>query len=103
MRQAVTFLLWHCLGQGVKMSKSVGNVTDPRMVIEGGKDLTADPAYGADVLRLWVASVDFTADVLIGSKILAQACTFPCSCHPCLSAERLHAILCIWQIERGQS
>lgn len=59
--------------QGIKMSKSIGNVTDPRTVIEGGKDAEKDPAYGADVLRLWVASVDFTADVLVGGKILAQA------------------------------
>ncbi|KAK9813953.1 hypothetical protein WJX73_006457 [Symbiochloris irregularis] len=58
--------------RGVKMSKSVGNVTDPRQVIDGGKDAKADPPYGADVLRLWVASVDFTGDVLIGAKILAQ-------------------------------
>ena len=57
------------------MSKSVGNVTDPRQVIDGGKDVKAEPAYGADVLRLWVASVDFTGDVLIGGKILAQACS----------------------------
>ncbi|GFR52057.1 hypothetical protein Agub_g14579 [Astrephomene gubernaculifera] len=54
------------------MSKSLGNVVDPRVVIEGGKDAKQQPAYGADVLRLWVASVDYTSDVAIGSGILRQ-------------------------------
>jgi isoleucyl-tRNA synthetase len=31
-----------------------------------------EPSYGADVLRLWVSSVDYTGDVLIGSQILRQ-------------------------------
>ena len=30
------------------------------------------PAYGADVLRLWVSSVDYSVDVPIGSNILKQ-------------------------------
>jgi len=30
------------------------------------------PAYGADVMRLWVSSVDYTGDVLIGPQILRQ-------------------------------
>jgi hypothetical protein len=42
------------------MSKSLGNVVDPRSIIEGGKDKNKEPPYGADVLRLWVASVDYT-------------------------------------------
>jgi isoleucyl-tRNA synthetase len=58
--------------KGMKMSKSLGNVIDPRIVIEGGKDQKKDPAYGADVLRLWVSSVDYASDVLIGSTILKQ-------------------------------
>jgi isoleucyl-tRNA synthetase len=58
--------------KGVKMSKSLGNVVDPRLVIEGGKDEKADPPLGADVLRLWVASVDYTSDVLVGPAILRQ-------------------------------
>jgi isoleucyl-tRNA synthetase len=58
--------------KGYKMSKSVGNVVDPRLVIQGGKDLKKDPAYGADVLRLWVASVDYTNDVCIGDGIIKQ-------------------------------
>mmetsp|Transcript_17141 Transcript_17141/g.42973 ORF Transcript_17141/g.42973 Transcript_17141/m.42973 type:complete len:1295 (-) Transcript_17141:143-4027(-) len=57
---------------GRKMSKSLGNVVDPRVVIEGGKDEKKDPPYGADVLRLWVASVDYSSDVMIGPGILKQ-------------------------------
>ena len=49
---------WHV--QGLKMSKSLGNVLDPRTIMEGGKDQKKEPALGADVLRLWVASVDYT-------------------------------------------
>lgn len=60
--------------RGIKMSKSIGNVVDPRGVIEGGKDQKKEPAYGADVLRLWVSSVDYTNDVLIGGNILSQVC-----------------------------
>lgn len=58
--------------KGRKMSKSLGNVVDPRKVIEGGKNQKQEPAYGADVLRLWVSSVDYTSDVAIGSGILKQ-------------------------------
>lgn len=48
---------------GRKMSKSLGNVVDPNSVIK---------EYGADVLRLWVASVDYTSDVRIGKNTLHQ-------------------------------
>lgn len=58
--------------RGLKMSKSVGNVVDPRTVIEGGKDQKQSPGYGADVLRLWVSSVDYTGDVMIGPQVLRQ-------------------------------
>ena len=34
--------------------------------------LQEEPTYGADVLRLWVSSVDYTGDVLIGPQILRQ-------------------------------
>lgn len=48
---------------GRKMSKSIGNVIEPAKVIE---------QYGADVLRLWVASVDYTSDVRVSDNILKQ-------------------------------
>lgn len=58
--------------KGQKQSKSLGNVVDPLSVIEGGKNQKKQPPYGADVLRLWVASVDYTVDVGIGDAILKQ-------------------------------
>nr|WP_287129376.1 isoleucine--tRNA ligase [Candidatus Cyanaurora vandensis] len=58
--------------QGHKMSKSLGNVVDPQLVIAGGKDPKKDPPYGADVLRLWVSSVDYTADMRLGRTALSQ-------------------------------
>ena len=58
--------------KGYKMSKSLGNVVDPISVIEGGNNKKVDPAYGADVLRLWVASVDYAGDVCIGKNIIKQ-------------------------------
>jgi isoleucyl-tRNA synthetase len=58
--------------QGRKMSKSIGNVVDPSIVINGGKNQKEEPAYGADVLRLWVSSVDYSSDVPLGKNILKQ-------------------------------
>ncbi len=58
--------------QGRKMSKSMGNVIDPAIVISGGKNQKEEPPYGADVLRLWVSSVDYTSDVPISKNILKQ-------------------------------
>jgi hypothetical protein len=42
------------------------------VVIEGGKDQKKEPPYGADVLRLWVSSVDYSSDVMVGPGILKQ-------------------------------
>ena len=50
-------------GQGRKMSKSLGNTILP-------KDITEK--YGADILRLWVSSVDYREDVRISENILQQ-------------------------------
>lgn len=50
-------------GEGRKMSKSLGNVIIPAEVMD---------KLGADILRLWVASVDYTADVRISDKIMTQ-------------------------------
>lgn len=58
--------------QGRKMSKSIGNVVDPYVVINGGKNQKQEPPYGADVLRLWVSSVDYSSDVPLGGNILKQ-------------------------------
>lgn len=58
--------------KGRKMSKSIGNVIDPQVVIQGGSNQKLEPAYGADILRLWVSSVDYTSDVPISKTILKQ-------------------------------
>ena len=58
--------------KGYKMSKSMGNVVDPAVIINGGKNQKKEPAYGADILRLWASSVDYSADVPIGQGILKQ-------------------------------
>ncbi|MFO7630038.1 MAG: isoleucine--tRNA ligase, partial [Prochlorococcaceae cyanobacterium] len=58
--------------KGRKMSKSLGNVVDPAVLVEGGNNQKQEPAYGADVLRLWVSSVDYSADVPLGPGIVKQ-------------------------------
>jgi isoleucyl-tRNA synthetase len=58
--------------QGRKMSKSMGNGIDPAVVINGGKNQQQEPPYGADILRLWISSVDYTNDIPLGKNILKQ-------------------------------
>ena len=58
--------------KGYKMSKSLGNVVNPNLIIQGGNNRKLEPAYGADVLRLWAASVDYSGDVGIGNNIIKQ-------------------------------
>ncbi|HER0895848.1 TPA: isoleucine--tRNA ligase [Streptococcus pyogenes] len=50
-------------GKGEKMSKSKGNIISPNDVAK---------QYGADILRLWVASVDTDNDVRVSMEILGQ-------------------------------
>lgn len=50
-------------GLGKKMSKSLGNVITPEEVMK---------KYGADILRLWVASSDYSEDVRISDEILTR-------------------------------
>jgi isoleucyl-tRNA synthetase len=50
-------------GEGKKMSKSQGNVISPAQII---KD------YGADILRMWVASSDYNEDIRISKEILSR-------------------------------
>ncbi len=47
--------------KGMKMSKSIGNTIVPQQIVD---------QYGADILRLWVAQTDYTADQRIGPEIL---------------------------------
>ena len=58
--------------KGFKMSKSLGNVVDPKKIINGGGNQKLEPAYGADTLRLWISSVDYSGDVCIGDNIMKQ-------------------------------
>ncbi len=54
---------WTVDGEGRKMSKSLGNGIAPQDIIS---------KYGADILRLWVASSDYHADVRVSPEILKQ-------------------------------
>lgn len=57
---------------GRKMSKSLGNGIEPKVVIEGGKNQKDEPPYGADVLRLWVSSADYSSEIAVSKGILKQ-------------------------------
>uniref|UniRef100_A0A8C0SKV0 isoleucine--tRNA ligase n=1 Tax=Canis lupus familiaris TaxID=9615 RepID=A0A8C0SKV0_CANLF len=59
--------------KGEKMSKSLGNVIDPDVVINGGQDQSAEPPYGADVLRWWVAESNVFTEVTISPSVLNAA------------------------------
>ena len=50
-------------GEGRKMSKSIGNVIPPEKIIQ---------TYGADMLRLWVASTDYQQDLTLSDEILKR-------------------------------
>ncbi len=54
---------WVVDGQGKTMHKSLGNGIDPAEIID---------QYGADILRLWVASSDYHSDIRISKEILGQ-------------------------------
>lgn len=54
---------WVVDGEGRKMSKSLGNGIMPDEIIK---------QYGADILRLWVASSDYHSDIRISNEILKQ-------------------------------
>ena len=54
---------WTVDGEGKAMHKSAGNAVAPDEIIRD---------YGADILRLWVSSVDYTNDVKISKDILRQ-------------------------------
>ena len=54
---------WVVDGEGKAMHKSLGNGVDPADVIK---------KYGADLLRLWAASADYTVDVRVSDNIFKQ-------------------------------
>lgn len=54
---------WVVDGQGKTMHKSLGNGIEPKEITD---------KYGADILRLWVASSDYHSDIRISKEILAQ-------------------------------
>ena len=51
-------------GEGKKMSKSLGNVISPQKIWE---------TMGADVLRAWIASTDYTKEIVLSDDILKRS------------------------------
>ena len=51
-------------GQGRKMSKSIGNIGTPQEVMD---------KFGGDILRLWVASIDYTGEMTVSDEIFKRA------------------------------
>ncbi|MEE6032095.1 isoleucine--tRNA ligase [Avibacterium paragallinarum] len=51
-------------GKGRKMSKSIGNIVTPQEVMD---------KFGGDILRLWVASTDYTGEMSVSDEILKRA------------------------------
>ncbi len=54
---------WTLDGEGRAMSKSVGNVIEPEKIVK---------QHGAEVLRLWVASVEYSEDVRLSDTIITR-------------------------------
>ncbi|OQM34201.1 isoleucine--tRNA ligase [bacterium endosymbiont of Pedicinus badii] len=47
--------------KGKKMSKSLGNVVDPKELVD---------RFGADIVRLWIASIDYTKEIIFSEKTI---------------------------------
>lgn len=62
---------------GRKMSKSLGNIIDPTSLANGDEK---KPGCGVDALRMWVASSDYSRDVVIGPVVIGNP--------PALGAEK---------------
>lgn len=51
-------------GQGRKMSKSLGNIVEPQQVMN---------SLGADILRLWIASTDYSGEIAYSNEIIKRS------------------------------
>jgi isoleucyl-tRNA synthetase len=66
---------------GRKMSKSLGNTIDPATLVNGDEKKAG---CGVDVLRMWVASSDYSRDTLIGPVVISTAPPSPLSRGQCV-------------------